>query len=129
VRAVVVNQHAWIGNGGGQRTARPTRRCAKVKPECRNGTGVARETWYTFSTRSARAGTARCALSLPFYAMARSGIRVHIKPDSGVELGMKRSRSTAYSLSSMKWRRGRGEEARLYPFEGPQKPDRSGIRV
>ena len=31
VRAVVVKQPAWIGNGGGQRTARPTRRCHKVK--------------------------------------------------------------------------------------------------
>ena len=50
-------------------------------------------------------------LSPPFPATARFGIRVHIKPDSGVELGMKRRRSTASSLSSMKWRRGRGEEA------------------
>ena len=30
VRAVAVNPHAWIGNGGGQRTVRPTRRCPKV---------------------------------------------------------------------------------------------------
>ncbi len=30
VCAVAVNPHAWIGNGGGQRTARPTRRYPKV---------------------------------------------------------------------------------------------------
>jgi len=34
VRAVVANQHAWSGNGGGQRTARPTRRCPTVKLYC-----------------------------------------------------------------------------------------------
>ena len=74
VRAGVVNQDAWVGNHGGQKTARPTRRGAKVKPERRNRTGVAREIWHNFSTRS--------VLSLPFYAMARSGIWVPINPDS-----------------------------------------------
>ena len=34
MRAVVVNPHAWVGNRGGQRTARPTRRCSKVKLNC-----------------------------------------------------------------------------------------------
>ena len=31
MRVVVANQHAWFGNRGGQRTARPTRHCPKVK--------------------------------------------------------------------------------------------------
>ena len=31
VRAGVVNPHAWMGNGGGLRTARPARRYAKVQ--------------------------------------------------------------------------------------------------
>ena len=31
VRAAVANQHAGSGNGGRQRTARPTRHCPKVK--------------------------------------------------------------------------------------------------
>ena len=34
VRAVAVNPHAWIGNGGRQRTACPTRRCPKVNFNC-----------------------------------------------------------------------------------------------
>ena len=34
VRAGVINPRAWIGNRGGQRTARPTRRCAKEKLNC-----------------------------------------------------------------------------------------------
>ena len=34
MRAVVVNPHALIGSGGGQGTARPTRRCPKVKLNC-----------------------------------------------------------------------------------------------
>jgi len=35
VRAVVVNQSAWVGNRGGQRTARPaTTKCAKATVIC-----------------------------------------------------------------------------------------------
>src|SRR5450756_1238662 len=35
VRAVVVNQNAWVGNSGGQRTARPTTTtCAKAIVIC-----------------------------------------------------------------------------------------------
>ena len=60
------------------------------------------------SARSARAGTAQRALSPPFFVTARFRIRVNIKLNSGVELVMERRRSTAYTLSSMKWRRVRG---------------------
>ena len=35
MRAVVVNQSAWVGNSGGQRTARPTTsKCAKAIVIC-----------------------------------------------------------------------------------------------
>ena len=70
---------------------------------------VARETGRAFF-RPLRAGwdsAARC--HLPFSATARLGIRVHFKLDSKVERGTKQRDF----LSSMKWRRGRGEAVLL----------------
>ena len=47
MRAAVVNTHARVGNRGGPRTARPTRRCSKVKLNC-----------YTILIRTGRSGVA-----------------------------------------------------------------------
>ena len=41
VRAGVVNQDAWVGNRGGQGTARPTRRGAKIQLNCHRRLKVA----------------------------------------------------------------------------------------
>jgi len=76
----VVNPHALIGSGGGQRTARPTRRYPKVKFNCHNPNSEATVSFMDGQFHGSEGGGSRTAL---LHSQLNSRIGFDVNPNPG----------------------------------------------